>query len=198
MRYEVTTAPTVEPVAVEEAKEHLRLTHDEHDKYISELVRAAREEMERYTGRAFLQQTITLWLDASDLKGYGDGVIWLPKPPFLAITSVTGYDDDDDAALVPTGNYYTVGTDPAKLFEDLDTTGFAAADRRRDALKVVYTAGYGTVRSSVPWPLRQAIRVRVADLYYGGTSALQGTVRSGPLPGNWQELAVGFRYGYLC
>lgn len=51
------TPATVEPVTLEEVKEHLRLDHDEDDGLIGTLITGARQYVELYTGRALAAAT---------------------------------------------------------------------------------------------------------------------------------------------
>ena len=58
-----TGEPAAEPVTVAEVKSHLRLQHASEDDLIAGLIRAAREEVERATGMALIDQTWRLVLD---------------------------------------------------------------------------------------------------------------------------------------
>ena len=59
-----TVAPATEPVTLAEAKAYLRLQHDSEDALLAGLVRAAREEVERSTGAALIDQHWRMTLDA--------------------------------------------------------------------------------------------------------------------------------------
>ena len=59
-----TLAPGAEPVTLAEAKDHLRLQHASEDELLAGLIRAAREDVERATGMALIDQTWRLALDA--------------------------------------------------------------------------------------------------------------------------------------
>lgn len=48
------TPATEEPVTLDEAKQHLRIEHDADDALIGALITAARESVERFTGRALV------------------------------------------------------------------------------------------------------------------------------------------------
>lgn len=49
-----------EPVTLNRAKEHLRVLHNDDDAYIRDLIRAARQRAETFTGRHFVEKTIDL------------------------------------------------------------------------------------------------------------------------------------------
>ena len=59
-----TVEPALEPVTLAEAKAHMRLGHDSEDALIAGLIRAARDEVERTTGTALIDQDWRLALDA--------------------------------------------------------------------------------------------------------------------------------------
>jgi len=83
LRYKVTTAPTVEPVTVAEAKTHCRLIGNADDAKLGELITAAREYAEAVTGQAFAVQTITAACDS-----FPSGAIELPIGPIVSLTSI--------------------------------------------------------------------------------------------------------------
>lgn len=154
----VTTAPSVEPVTVEEAKVFCRIDISDDDALITSLIKAAREASERYTGRAYINQTITL-------VGNGqDRLLTLPRPPQSAISTVK-YLDSANAWQTMTLNtdYKVISVGNAKAIY-LETLPYINADSQF-TLEVVYTAGYGSTAASVPEPLKQAVLQRVAAMY---------------------------------
>src|SRR5690606_27665590 len=58
-----TVDPAAEPVTLAELKAHLRLEHDSEDALLNGLNRAAREDLERTTGLALIDQNWRLALD---------------------------------------------------------------------------------------------------------------------------------------
>lgn len=56
--------PAVEPITLSEAKAHLRVTDTVEDALISNLIKAAREEVEQATGLALITQEWRLYLDS--------------------------------------------------------------------------------------------------------------------------------------
>lgn len=77
------TAPTVEPITVEEVKLHVLQGQDVDDGYLGGIViPAARDRMELATGRAGMTQTWDLVCDQFP----GDGYIEIPKPPLQSVT----------------------------------------------------------------------------------------------------------------
>lgn len=70
-----TTPPEAEPLTLEEAKAHLRITHDADDDVINALIRAARGMCENDTGLALITRGYSLYLDV-----WERGIVTLPNP----------------------------------------------------------------------------------------------------------------------
>jgi uncharacterized phiE125 gp8 family phage protein len=83
------TAPTDEPITLEDAKTHLRETGTDEDDLILSLIQAAREYVETFTSRALMPQT---WYWKADRFPVCEPV-WLPRPPLVSITSVSYVDE---------------------------------------------------------------------------------------------------------
>ena len=60
---QVTTAPTQEPLTLQEVKDYLRLDDALDERVLQDLVEAARMFCEDYTGRALMTQTRTMTID---------------------------------------------------------------------------------------------------------------------------------------
>lgn len=153
--------PAAEPVTLNEAKAHLRVTDAAEDALIDRLIVVAREAAETHTERAFLAQTFRLardaWPDALCLS--------LPRPPLLAIDAVRLYDADGNASAWDASSY-TVDTrfTPGRLCLK---TGWSwpTPGRRQGGIEIDFQAGYGGLASDVPAALRQAVLMGVAHLY---------------------------------
>jgi uncharacterized phiE125 gp8 family phage protein len=152
MPLELIAAPAAEPVTLDQAKAWLRVeSGNDEDALLSALIPAARARAEWHTGRAFVSQRWTLWLDRSD------GRIELPLPPLQSIESVTFYAPDGGAIVLESNAYAVAGQ---YLLLDTPPTGLRAAN----GIAVAFTAGYGEA-SDVPPAISQAILALVAALY---------------------------------
>lgn len=163
----LTTAPTLEPISLDEAKVQCRRGQvTDEDALIDSLIGAAREWIEAVTNRALLDQVWTLTLE--DFPP--DDVIVLPRPPLLSVTSVQYVDTAGATQTWASSNY------------QVQKPGGPYAERGRiqpkftlippvvqpdtlDAVIVLFRAGYGTSVESVPRPIRQALGMLVAHLY---------------------------------
>ncbi|MGN6583714.1 MAG: head-tail connector protein [Rhizobiaceae bacterium] len=184
-----TVAPAVEPVSLDEAKTHLRISHDSEDDLIAGLIRAARDEVEAQTGLALITQS---WRLTRDCWPRG-GRIALFRNPVSQILSVTTYDDSGAASVIDPSTYQ-VDTDarPARLL--LGTS--PGALRVMNGLEVDFTAGYGDTADAVPDRLKRAILLLVAHWYefradYG--------VADQPvsIPADFERLVAGYRLARL-
>lgn len=165
------TAPQVEPIDLPTAKAQSGITLDANDALTEFRLRAAREWVERYTGRGCMRQTWDWTLIDSDIP-HG-GPILLPVAPVLSIVSVTSYNAAGTGTVMSNTLYFLDEvSSPARL---LLTEGAAwpSGLRTHNALVVRYLAGYGrhatdplldgTDPEQVPAPLRQAILLLAAE-----------------------------------
>lgn len=156
-----TTAPAVEPITLDEAKAHLRVDHVADDALISELIGAARQYVEDWTGRALVEQTWQLELDAWPIGQ----VIYLPRPRAIGITSVKYIDGDGVQQTLGSGNYVLdEQSEPARLFPPYGVDWPSVRDQR-GAIEIIWTAGYGANAAAVPDGIKAAVKLVLDHLY---------------------------------
>ena len=183
------TAPAAEPLTTAEAKTHLRVDNSEDDVYIGALITAARQEVERYTGRALVTQTWDLTLDAFP---WGNGPIWLPRPPVQSVTSISYVDDAGATQTWATANYRvditgeTARIEPAWSLNYPTTRGIVAA------VTVRFVAGYGAA-AAVPALMVHAIKLLVGEWY----EQRQITTYGAPGRAPWAVAEILSRYRVL-
>jgi uncharacterized phiE125 gp8 family phage protein len=167
----VTTEPTIEPISIEEAKEHLRLDDDIDDIPVLTFIKAARLWAEQYTGRAFITRTVQQYLDSTAsvldplFEGMRTGVetraysnyIELAASPAISVTSINYYNDSDTQSTWATSNYYVDTVNDIGRVYLRDGGTFPTDLRAANGLEINYTAGYGTNRSDIPSDIRLAM-----------------------------------------
>ena len=154
MSLQLNTPPAAEPVTLDQAKAWLRVeSGGDEDALIAALVAAARARAEWHTGRAFVTQAWTLWLDRAETR------IAIPLPPLLSVQSVTLYKRDDSALVLEAGDY-TVDAAGSRVL--LKVAPFEL--RPVNAAAVAFTAGYGDA-ADVPADIAQAVLQIVSALY---------------------------------
>lgn len=172
MRLFLIQPPQFEPVSVQEAKDYLALAGTSQDTLIQSLISAARAHIEAITNRALLSQRWMITLNDFPV-GFGDRDIHLPLGRCLSVESIQ-YRDTDGAWQTMAG---PEESPPGTLFE-VDLYGQACGIVRPsgssmwpstwtagNAVRISGTFGYGAAPADLPPDLRQAVLVRVADLY---------------------------------
>lgn len=137
------TLTLASPVSLADAKDHLRVMHDDDDLLIQRYIDAAAREIEAYCEIALTRQTISLTVLAE-----GGDIIPLPIGPLAPDAEVTV----DGAPLV---NGITLGRWPVLMLPDWMTGPVA----------VTYTAGFGSTADSIPDDLQLAIMEQAAFAY---------------------------------
>lgn len=175
----VTTAPSVEPIALADVKSYLRISGSAEDTLLNTMIETVRVFCEEFTGRALITQTITMTLDATNeshnmlwegtrtgpyINFYKD-FISLAKAPLQSVTSVKTYDDADSATTINSSKYYVdTSRDPGRVVLRTGET-WPTALRVANAVEVVYVAGYGDAATDVPAPLKLGMMQHIAYLY---------------------------------
>lgn len=176
MPLELVTPPATEPVALSDAKLHLKVDTSDDDALITSLITAARARAEWHTGRAFITQSWRLWLDCWPGARSGDGLppalsatppvpIAIPLPPLASVASITTYAMDDSATVMSTSQYQVdTASSPARVALKTGVTPPVNL-RALNAIAIAFTAGYGANASDVPEAIKRAILMIVGDLY---------------------------------
>ena len=158
-----TVAPTIEPVSVAEARDHLRVSIDDDDILIYNMLVAAREYVEIYCNRSFAKHTYR-----ADLDCFSDE-IRLPRKPIQAITHIKYYTAASPSVLT------TLSSAVYSLTRDVVIRNYGqtwpAVDTVYNAVQITFQTGYSNLSSpedviaNVPKSVRQAILLVAGDLY---------------------------------
>ncbi|VVE49505.1 head-tail connector protein [Pandoraea terrigena] len=191
MGIRLTQAPAEEPVALDDAKLHLRVTDSSEDTLISMLISAARIHAENVCRRVFVTQKWDLFLDAFPFYTYY-GVIpgyvpvdqlpsaWMTMRnyavrfrgskidiPFPRLQSVDAVKYIDASGVTQTmdPSAYVVDTisEPGVLTPKTGTY-WPDTENTTNAVQISFTAGYGAA-VDVPAGIKSWILLRVGALY---------------------------------
>lgn len=178
-RFVLATPPASEPVSAEDAARQLRVDEESSAEYgaIEAKIKAAREDAEAYTGRAFVTQTWEAVLDAFPT----DGVIPLAKGDLQSVTSVkyldaAGVEQTLSSALYQVDSTIRDGETGGRVVLAPNASWPATSDKV-NAVRVRFVAGYGDP-AAVPEKVKQAILLMVGDLYAHRESEITGTIVS--------------------
>lgn len=181
----IITPPAVEPITLEEAKLHLRVDFDDDDALISRLIKTARESAESETSRTFVETTFELSLDAWPcLQRILDGFspfIRILNPPLLAVESITVLDHAGITQTLDPSLYGVIDGTPGYIHPAFRKT-WPSVPRHPGAIKVRYTAGYGTDPADVPDCVKTWMLLNLGSLYENREAVVAG-VSVAPLPG---------------
>ena len=181
IHYSRTTAPTVEPLSMDEAVRQCQTTVGDDNNYINGLIALARDVTENATGRALMTST---WLAAFE-EWPECGRVELIVAPVSAIVTVKYYADGETSLTTVSSGNYTLATavSPATLTFDEDFD-FPALANRPDAVQVAFTAGASTPAAVAP-SLKHALRILVRHYYDHPEAVVSGTQ---------EELPMGIRH----
>jgi uncharacterized phiE125 gp8 family phage protein len=168
---------------------HLRLDGAAEDELLSGLIRAAREEVERATGLALIEQSWRLVLDCFPRSGR----VTIPLHPVREILSVTLYGSEGEASLLDPACYEAdTLSRPARLH----FTAPPAPLRAMNGIEIDFSAGFGEAGTDVPDLLRRAMLLLVAH-WYEFRAGLGPSDQPVSYPAGYERLIAFYRAGRL-
>lgn len=166
--------PKVEPVSLDEARLHCKVDDGFEDALIQAWIRAAREHVEQFTGRALITQTWDLKLDA-----FPCGAIWLPKPPVSAVSSITYIGTDGIATAWSSSLYDTdLPSGPEAARARIEPAYGQTYPSTRDVLNAVvvrFVCGYGAAAANVPAAIKAAMLLLIGHWHVHREATIVGT-----------------------
>lgn len=174
MRVVVVTPP--EPfIDLAEAKEHLRVDHDDDDDLIAVLINAATGHIDGpngWLGRSIGAQTLELVL-----PGFVAEAVNLPYPPALEVETVQ-FEDAEGVLQVLDPSIYRMHGDVIGLAPGASWPITQSYRGGAQVVRIRYTAGY----EEVPAPIRVAILMMLSDLYrHRGTATASASLLRVPI-----------------
>jgi uncharacterized phiE125 gp8 family phage protein len=158
------SASAAPPIALDEAKAHLRVDHNAEDFTIETLLAAAVQHVESVTHRAIQPQVWEVTLPAPSWGHWCQvASVGLPYPPLREVTLVEALDEAGVAVVADPATYrVSAPSGPtASAGALLPSSGWAWPASR---LRVTYSAGYASA-DDVPRALRAAILLVLGDLF---------------------------------
>ena len=179
----VITQPIVEPLTLEQARKHLRVTpygsppeHPDDDDILSAIT-DARQYCEDYTGRSFAEKIYEIALDA-----FPCGAIELPMgAPLISVDAISYVDAEGNLETLATNLYavdkyqmpgWVVSAVGAYWPETLAAV---------NAVKVQYKAGYNDA-NPLPGNARRALKLVMADFFENRENSTPLALRRIPNP----------------
>lgn len=170
----IVTASKNEIVSVDEfrnfqrTKTNNRTDQDEVPDFYEQVIAAATEMVQNYTGRSLLTQAWRWKID----RFPNNREVRIPRPPLISITNVVLIDADDVGTNMPSADY-DVDTDnePGLLYINENSAGVTTKTFR--GIRIEYQAGYGSTGTSVPLAIKHAIMMwakRIVEGRPGGNS----------------------------
>lgn len=181
MRLVQTTAPSSEPILLEELKTHLRIDGEQEDASISAFIAIARSAVETAVDLSLINRDIDIyadkWADLQRRIGCSENnsdslvpgqsaadAVTLPVKPVSAVNAISVIDDDGVETIWPSSNYQMQpGLEPLLFLKPGAT--WPAPTRAFDSIKISVTAGFGPDWNAVPKLINQAIIRTATNLY---------------------------------
>lgn len=166
------TAPALEPVTLQEAKDHLRLEVGEDDGQVTSAILSARQWVEEHCWRGLVTQTWELTLGGFPCADQ----VELPKGNLASLAYVRYVDGDGVTQTLATTEYQAdTVSEPGKLRLAYGKS-WPSARCHWDSVKVRYVVGWAV--ADVPGPIKSAMKLLISHFYENRAPEVVGTIVS--------------------
>lgn len=179
--HKLITAPTIEPLVVDEVRLHTRIDHTVEDSLLASWIKAGRQHAEDYQRRAYIQQVWEIGFD-----GFPETPILLPRPPLMQVLHIKYIDyqgnetylyythEQDETTTTTPDPDTSIGEDdfiidtdsePGRISLAYEGTWPVSTLQPINSVKIKYIAGYGDLGKYVPDTVKDAIHLYCAWRY---------------------------------
>ena len=164
----ITIPPATECVSLTETKLHLRLAttvaeavaYTNEDDLLNRLITAARTQAEQETGRRFITQTLTMYLNGWPAERF----IRIPYPPLQSATVTYRLEGEGDYDNTLSTVDVDIVSEPGRIVLQPNESWPSGTLYTDKPIKVTYICGYG-LAVAVPENIKSAILLKISDLY---------------------------------
>lgn len=148
------------PLNLNAAKLHLRVDHADDDSAITDILKAAFDMVERKTGRAYREQTATLFRDC-----FPDGAepLVLPRPPLQSVTSIQYTDAAGNTQTLASNQFEVITSAVPGEIIPVNGVVWPVALNRRGSVRVTFAAGNA---AACPDTILNAVRLQIDHDYH--------------------------------
>lgn len=163
MAIKIIKPPLVEPITIEEAKQHLRISDDEEDIIVGSMIKQAREFCEDFQNRKYITQTLELVIDYFPRENY---IAFNSCSPIQSIESIKYYDNAGEEHIFDETNYI-VDTD--SFINRIVLRNYkqwpSILLQRVNGVRIRFVAGFGDSPENVPETVKWAMILHMRLLY---------------------------------
>ena len=177
----ITIPPATECVSLTETKLHLRLAttvaeavaYTTEDGWLTRNIKGVRTQCEFETGRRFITQTLTYYLNRWPDERY----IRIPYPPLQSATVTYRLSGDDDYDTTLTTADVDIVSEPGRIVLQPNESWPSGTLYTDKPIKIVFICGYG-LAVAVPENIKDAMLVKLEDAYNNRGEIVVGTITS--------------------
>lgn len=165
-------------LSLADAKDHLRVMHDDEDDVITALAASACASIAENVGRVLTEEQWTVSVAAVG------GDLVLPLAPVRSVDAITYFDADDAEKAASVDDFYLFADDDSAILRPKAGKSWPTTIAREDAITVTITVGMETISPGL---------IAAAKLLLGHWYDTRAAVVQGQAP---QEIPLGVQY--LC
>lgn len=179
--YTLLTPATSPALSLDDVKNHLKLSGDDYDAQLLNLIDVVAQYAESVTGRDLINKTYKGYLDnfspcAHYCNCYPEicsDSIQVRKSKLQSITSIQYYLDGVLTTFSSSDYYFTDQKDYSSIYL-VDGKSWPSIDNRKQAIVITFIAGYGDNSCLVPRLLQQAMLSQLTMLFENAGDCIEG------------------------